>query len=303
MNGILCINKPTDYTSFDVIARLRGMSKTKKIGHSGTLDPMATGVLPLFFGIATKACDMLPHDDKRYEASFRLGTTTDTLDITGVVTKTCESHVTKAALEEILPRFRGNISQLPPMYSAVRVNGQRLYDIARQGREIERDKKQVTIYELTLLEFNEKTQEGSLAIACSKGTYIRTIISDIGECLLVGGIMTGLVRTQASVFTLSDCITLAQAQEYTANGTLEQRLLPVERMFDSIKKIQLTKTQSDKFKNGVKLDLNRIDNISILKDEADKQKAVFDEKNEFLGIARFDLSDMALVIEKLFWRE
>lgn len=298
MNGILCINKPQEYTSFDVIARLRGMSKTKRVGHSGTLDPMATGVLPIFFGIATKACDLLPHDDKRYEASFRLGIQTDTQDIFGTVTKQCESHVTQNEILNILPLLRGDIMQLPPMYSAIRINGQRLYDIARQGREVEREKRPITIHELSLTSFDEEKQEGTLTIACSKGTYIRTIIADIGDYLNVGGVMTALVRTNASVFTLADCITLEQAQEYVADGTFEEKLLPVERMFEKYPKIYLGEAQSRMFKNGVKLDLNRIRH----KDN-DGYHVVFDEKKEFLGLASIDREDMGLKIEKMFYRE
>lgn len=296
MDGILCINKPTDYTSFDVIARLRGMSKTKRIGHSGTLDPLATGVLPIFFGKATKACDLLPHDNKTYEADFRLGVTTDTLDISGEVKSTKESHVKQQELLDILPKFRGLISQLPPMYSAIRINGQRLYDIARQGREVERETRQVTIFKLELLNFDENTQEGRLLIACSKGTYIRTIISDIGDMLSVGGIMTALVRTQASVFTLADCITMEQAQELTVSGKLEEKLLPVDKLFEEYPQIVLNAVQSDKFKNGVKLDLNRLNFKDI-----EGLHRVYASDREFLGLGSLDKADMGLKIEKMFY--
>ncbi|MEG1027937.1 MAG: tRNA pseudouridine(55) synthase TruB, partial [Oscillospiraceae bacterium] len=186
MNGVLCINKPTEYTSFDVIARIRGMSKQKRVGHSGTLDPMATGVLPIFIGTATKACDILSDDDKEYVAEFKLGVTTDTLDIMGKVKQEKASFCKKQDILNLLPQFTGEIKQIPPMYSAVKINGQRLYDIARQGIEIQREAKTVTVYSLNLLDFNEETQTGKLSIACSKGTYIRTIIDDIGALLDVG---------------------------------------------------------------------------------------------------------------------
>lgn len=296
MDGILCINKPAEYTSFDVIARLRGMSKTKRIGHSGTLDPMATGVLPIFFGKATRACDLLPNDDKCYEANFRLGVITDTLDVWGEVKKTAKSKVTEKELLAVLPQLRGEISQLPPMYSAVRVNGQRLYDLARQGREIERSPRQVTIFKLELLDFDEERQEGKLFVSCSKGTYIRTIISDIGDMLCVGGIMTGLIRTQASVFSLKDCITMEQAQELTQNGELEQMLLPVDRLFEAFPAVMLNSVQSDKFKNGVKLDLNRLSY-----EDKDGYHRVYAFDKEFLGLASLDREDMALKIEKMFY--
>lgn len=192
MNGILCINKPQEYTSFDVIARIRGMSKTKRVGHSGTLDPMATGVLPVFIGMATKACDLLPDDNKCYEAAFALGTETDTLDCWGTVKRVCDAHVRTEELTAILPRFTGEIEQIPPMYSAVRVNGQRLYDIARQGREIERMPRKVNVMRLACTNFDEERQTGTLSVSCSKGTYIRSIISDIGAALGCGAMMTGL---------------------------------------------------------------------------------------------------------------
>ncbi len=295
MNGILCINKPREYTSFDVVARIRGMSKTKRVGHSGTLDPLATGVLPVFIGNATKAIDLLPTDDKSYITSFKLGVTTDTLDISGKIINTCESFVTKSDILSLLGEFRGEIEQIPPMYSAIRINGQRLYDIARQGKEVERKARPVTIFELELLEFDETSQTGRLEIACSKGTYIRTIISDIGDRLKVGGIMTELCRTKACGFTLDDCVTLDEAQQLTEQAMLESKLLKVDRIFFHLPKIQLNEIQSIKFRNGVKLDLNRV----IYKD-IDTMHRVYDNNKTFMGIASLDKSDMALVIEKMF---
>ena len=295
MNGILCINKPQEYTSFDVIARIRGMSKTKRVGHSGTLDPMATGVLPVFIGMATKACDLLPDDSKCYEAEFRFGTETDTLDVWGTVKRICESHVTEDAILAVLPRFTGEIEQIPPMYSAVRINGQRLYDIARQGREVEREPRKVTVTELTLTAYNEETQTGTLFISCSKGTYIRTIISDIGEVFGCGAIMTALTRVKACSFTLEDCITLEEAQQLTAEGTLESKLLPVDRMFYHLPRISLNEVQASKFKNGVRLDLNRVHHKPI-----DTMHRVYAPDKTFLGLASLDHSDESLKIEKMF---
>ncbi len=295
MNGILCINKPQEYTSFDVVARIRGMSKTKRVGHSGTLDPLATGVLPVFIGNATKACDMLPTDDKHYVATFKLGLTTDTLDVSGTVLSTKESNVKTEDILSLLPQFRGEIEQIPPMYSAIRVNGQRLYDIARQGIEIERASRKVTIFEIELLTFDEEKQEGTLFVFCSKGTYIRTIISDIGDKLNVGGIMTELVRTVASVFKLEDCITIEQAQELTLSGKLEEYLMPVDKIFYDLPKITLNEIQSSKYRNGVKLDLNRV----IYKD-VDSLHRVYDNNKVFMGLARLNYEKMELIIEKMF---
>lgn len=297
MNGIICINKPQEYTSFDVVARIRGMSKTKKVGHSGTLDPMATGVLPVFIGNATKACDMLPDDNKSYEAEFRLGVTTDTLDCWGDVLTERKSEVTQSQVEGQLHNFRGEISQIPPMYSAIRVNGQRLYDIARQGREVEREPRKVTIFELELLWFNEKTQSGRLRIVCSKGTYIRTIISDLGDLLSVGGMMTALCRTKACGFTLKDCVTLEEAQELTSIGKLEEHLLSVDKLFYIFPKIELNAVQALKFQNGVKLDLNRIHYKNI-----EGLHRVYNAEKQFLGLASLEKEKMELVIEKMFIR-
>lgn len=295
MNGILCINKPQEYTSFDVVARIRGMSKTKRVGHSGTLDPLATGVLPVFIGCATKACDMLPDDDKSYIADFKLGITTDTLDISGEVLTECKSNVSAEDILLLLPDFRGEIEQIPPMYSAVRVNGRRLYDIARGGGEVERQPRKVTIKELELLQFDSVKGEGRLSISCTKGTYIRTIISDIGDRLQVGGIMTALVRTKACGFTLDDCITLDQAQQLTQDNKFGENLLAVDRIFYYLPKISLNEIQSVKFRNGVKLDLNRV----IYEDEKTLQR-VYDNKNVFMGLASLKKDSMELVIEKMF---
>ena len=192
VNGILCIDKPQDFTSFDVVKKLRGMTKIKKLGHAGTLDPMATGVLPVFFGAATKACDILPNQNKRYTAAFQLGMTTNTQDIWGEELSRRESHVAKDDILALLPRFRGDIEQTPPMFSAIQINGQRLYDLARKGIEIERQPRPIHIFRFELLSFDEESQTGTLDIGCSKGTYIRTLIHDLGEKLGTGGVMTAL---------------------------------------------------------------------------------------------------------------
>ena len=197
MNGILCVSKPQDFTSFDVVAKLRGILQMKRLGHGGTLDPMATGVLPVFVGTATKACDIMPDNSKSYIAGFRFGAVSDTQDIWGEVTEKSDNAVSRDDIEDILPCFIGNIMQLPPMYSAVQVNGQRLYDLARKGIEVERTPREVQINKLEILSYDENTREGTLSIECGKGTYVRTIISDMGDKLGTGGIMTSLVRTSS----------------------------------------------------------------------------------------------------------
>ena len=184
MDGILVIDKPKSYTSFDVVAVMRKLCGEKKIGHTGTLDPMATGVLPILVGKATRCAPFLDDTDKEYEAEFQLGLSTDTQDITGKVVSETPHRVTKADIEAVLPQFRGEIQQLPPMYSAVQIDGKRLYSLARQGIEVERETRPVTIYQCDLLSFDEETQKGTLRIMCSKGTYVRTLCSDIGVAYL-----------------------------------------------------------------------------------------------------------------------
>ncbi|MDE6540064.1 MAG: tRNA pseudouridine(55) synthase TruB [Ruminococcus sp.] len=261
MNGILCINKPQDFTSFDVVAKLRGILGMKRLGHAGTLDPMATGVLPVFVGTATKACDIMPDNSKSYSAGFRLGQTTDTQDITGKILTTSDKSVSKNDINKIIPDFMGKIMQIPPMYSAVQVNGQRLYDLARQGIEVERKPREIEVKNINLVSYDEKTREGNISISCGKGTYIRTIIHDIGEKLGCGGIMTSLVRTSASGFTLDDCYTFEQVQQARDENNLESLILPVERVFNSLPKLRLNEHQTKLYRNGVKLDLSRIHNI------------------------------------------
>ncbi len=295
LNGIICINKPQDFTSFDVVAKMRGITQTRKAGHAGTLDPMATGVLPIFFGNATKACDIMPDDTKCYVADFRLGAETDTYDIWGKILSERESAVTLAQVEEKLELFRGEISQVPPMYSAVQVNGQRLYDIARQGLTVERKARTVMVDTLHLLAFDEQTQCGKMEISCSKGTYIRSICHDLGRELGCGAVMTGLVRTRAGVFTLEDCITLEQAQYCADHRDFSSVLLDTEKIFDRLPKIKLNEIQSRKFMNGMRLDLNRVYHL-----KKDGFHAVFDYRKRFMGLASLDFDKMELVIEKMF---
>ncbi|MBD5158816.1 MAG: tRNA pseudouridine(55) synthase TruB [Ruminococcus sp.] len=281
MNGILCIDKPQDFTSFDVVAKLRGILGMRRLGHAGTLDPMATGVLPVFVGNATKACDIMPDNSKSYKAGFRLGQTTDTQDITGTILTTSEKMVSEDDIDKILPEFTGKIMQIPPMYSAVQVKGQRLYDLARQGIEIERQPREIDVEKISLIDYDEKTRTGNITISCGKGTYIRTIIHDIGGKLGCGGIMTSLVRTSASGFTLDDCYTLEQVQQARNENCLESLILPVERLFNTLPKIRLNEHQTKLYRNGVKLDLERINNIkSDVRDYA-----VYGYDSNFIGTA------------------
>ena len=258
MNGILCVNKPQDFTSFDVVAKLRGILQMKRLGHGGTLDPMATGVLPVFVGNSTKACDIMPDNTKSYLAGFRLGCTSDTQDVWGTVSDKSGMAVSREDILTVLPEFTGRIMQLPPMYSAVQVNGKRLYDLARQGIEVERTPREAEVSDLLLTDYDSASREGKLSITCGKGTYIRTIINDIGERLGCGGIMTSLVRTSSCGFTLDDCHTLEQIQCARDEGRLEELILPVDRVFSALPAIRLGEAQTRMYRSGVKLDLGRV---------------------------------------------
>lgn len=257
-DGILCINKEEGFTSFDVVAKLRGVLKTKKIGHAGTLDPMATGVLPVFLGRATKACDCLADHDKTYQACFQLGVTTDTLDRTGTVLSTSEVLVGKEEIRALLPKLTGEILQVPPMYSAVKVGGRKLYQLAREGKEIQRQPRPVTIYHLDLLGVGEREQEYCMEVSCSKGTYIRSLCEEIGKRLGCGAVLTELKRTQACGFSLDDCLTLAQVEQAVRAGTIEQHILSVEQAFKAYPRVDLDEHAAKLFFNGVKLDPTRL---------------------------------------------
>ena len=189
-DGIIIMDKPQGFTSFDMVAKMRGMLGTRKVGHAGTLDPMATGVLPIFVGRATKCCDLLPDQDKNYTATFELGYTTDTLDATGKLLSRQPVTVGEEQVRTVLERFRGPISQLPPMYSAISIGGKRLYDLARQGIEVERERRSVTIHSLELTAAQPQENRYTIEVSCSKGTYIRTLCADIGEALGCGATMT-----------------------------------------------------------------------------------------------------------------
>lgn len=284
MNGILCVNKPQGFTSFDVVAKLRGILQMKRLGHGGTLDPMATGVLPVFVGNATKACDIMPDKSKSYRAGFKLGEVSDTQDIMGKILAKSDMKVSEDNIRAVMPDFVGKIMQIPPMYSAVQVNGRRLYDLARQGIEVERKPREIEISRIELEEYDPNTREGKLYISCSKGTYIRTIISDIGDKLGCGGIMTSLVRLSSGGFTLEDCYGLEQIQQAKDSGCVEKLILPIERVFSKLPKLRLGEVQTRMYRNGVKLDISRIYNI---RDDADEY-AVYGYDGAFIGTAKAD---------------
>ena len=258
MNGIIILDKPSGFTSFDAVAVLRGLSHQKKIGHTGTLDPMATGVLPILLGRSAKALNFLPDTDKEYVASFRLGERRDTGDITGEVVERSPAPVALEALEAVLPRFRGEILQVPPMYSAVSVGGKRLYELARKGLEVDRPARPVTISRLELLSYDPQTKEGSLRVGCSKGTYIRVLIEDLARAAGSCGTMTALRRTSACGFSQEDAHSLEALKALAAEGRLEEALLPVEGLFALYPAVRVSPAQATRFQNGGGLDLARL---------------------------------------------
>lgn len=244
-SGILIIDKPAGWTSMDVCAKVRGIFHEKRVGHGGTLDPMATGVLPVFVGRATRGVEFFEHAEKTYETELLLGVATDTEDTTGTVLFRREVSVTPEQLTAVLERFRGEIMQIPPMYSALKVNGQKLCDLARKGRQVERQPRPVTIHELTLLSREEDTLR--LRVRCSKGTYIRTLCADIGEALGCGGCMQALRRTQAGEYTIAEAVPLQQLLEAAEPETY---LRDVDTMFRGYPGVKLTVNQEKRCRNG-----------------------------------------------------
>ena len=245
MDGIVIVDKPRDWTSQDVTARLRRVFGTRRIGHGGTLDPMATGVLPVFVGRATRGVEFFEHAEKTYETVLRLGLTTDTEDITGTVLAEVPVSVTDEQVEGALDAFRGEIMQVPPMYSALKVNGQKLCDLARKGKTVERQPRPITIYELQLLERGENTLR--LRVRCSKGTYIRTLCKDIGEALGCGGCMESLRRVSAGEYTIAEAVPL---QELLDTVEPETYLRGVDTMFRNYPAVTLTANQEKRCRNG-----------------------------------------------------
>lgn len=245
MNGIVIVDKPQGWTSQDVTARLRRVYATRRIGHGGTLDPMATGVLPVFVGRATRGVEFFEHAEKTYDTVLLLGRTTDTQDVTGATLAEKAVHLSPADIERVLPRFRGDILQVPPMYSALKVNGKKLYELARKGQEVERQPRPITVFELTNLGFDGTRL--SLRVKCSKGTYIRTLCQDIGEALGCGGCMEALRRVRAGEYGIEDAVPLEQLLE---SETPERYLRGLDTMFAHCPAVTLTPNQEKRCRNG-----------------------------------------------------
>ena len=245
MNGIVIVDKPEGWTSQDVTARLRGVFHTRRIGHGGTLDPMATGVLPVFVGRATRGVEFFEHAEKTYEATLLLGTTTDTEDISGTVLENRDVHISETEFLSILPRFRGKIMQVPPMYSALKINGQKLVDLARKGKTVERQPREIEIFELECTAFSGNTAK--LRVRCSKGTYIRTLCKDMGEALGCGGCMAALRRIQAGEYTIREAVPLQVLLDADDPAPF---LRPVDTMFRSYPAVTLSPKQEKCCRNG-----------------------------------------------------
>ena len=284
MNGIVIIDKPQEWTSQDVTARLRRVFNTRRIGHGGTLDPMATGVLPVFVGRATRGVEFFEHAEKAYETVLRLGLTTDTEDVFGNILTEQEVHISETEFSATLQQFRGKIEQVPPMYSALKVNGQKLCDLARKGKEVERQPRQIEIFELTLLEFTGSTAR--LRVRCSKGTYIRTLCKDIGEALGCGGCMQELRRIQAGEYTIDEAVPL---QELLDAQDPEKYLRTVDTMFRNHPEVKLTANQEKRCRNGNSFSVNLPDGTY----------RAYGQDGEFLMLAKVEDGVMSTI--KSFW--
>lgn len=276
MIGIINILKPPGMTSHDVINFLRKSLKIRKIGHSGTLDPAAAGVLPVFIGKATKAIEFFEHDDKEYIAELTLGINTDTSDITGNIIKTCKVDASICDIKQILKRFVGDIEQIPPMYSAVHYKGKRLYELARKGVTVKREPRKVTIKSIKFLDY--KNPKIMFKVCCSKGTYIRTLCEDIGNELGCGGHLSCLIRTRSGVFTIEESVSLEEFEQSCLNNSLDKVILSIDKVLSYMPKIQLS-VKNDQFTKG-----KIFSNLNICKNLIGKYLRVYN-KEDFIGIA------------------
>ena len=280
MNGIVIVDKPQEWTSQDVTARLRRVFNTRRIGHGGTLDPMATGVLPVFVGRATRGVEFFEHAEKAYETVLRLGHTTDTEDVFGNTLTEQEFSLTEEEFLSVLPRFRGKIMQVPPMYSALKINGQKLCDLARKGKEVERQPREIEIFELTCLEFTGNTAR--LRVKCSKGTYIRTLCKDIGAACGCGGCMEELRRVQAGEYTIGEAIPLRELLEMAEP---EKALRGVDTMFRNFPEVMLTSNQEKRCRCGNSFSVKM----------ADGTYRAYSQNGEFLMLAKVEDGIMSTI--------
>lgn len=300
IHGIINVYKEKGFTSHDVVAKLRGIVGQKKIGHTGTLDPDATGVLPVCLGKATKLCDLLTDKDKTYEAVMLLGMTTDTQDVTGrILEERSTETLTADKVREVIRSFIGDYDQIPPMYSALKVNGKKLYELAREGKVIERKARPVKILDIRIIEMD--LPRVRMEVSCSKGTYIRTLCHDIGEQLGCGGCMESLIRTRVSAFQIKDAKTLEEIGALKQEGMLEEILVPIDEMFPLYPKITVKDDWKAFAKNGNPLD------EKMLKDtdsqEEDRQVRLYEESGKFIAIYQWKEKEKKYHIVKMFFNE
>ena len=292
INGVINIYKIKGFTSHDVVAKLRGIMKQKKIGHTGTLDPDATGVLPVCLGSATKLCDMLTDKEKEYVAKVRLGVITDTQDMTGAVLCQKEVDVDENQVTEALQTFVGTYEQVPPMYSALKVNGKKLYELAREGKEVERKARPVTIHYIEVMDM--QLPELTIRVGCSKGTYIRTLCHDLGERLGCGAAMAALERTKSGQFTLDTALTLAELEEKlkeagdNRDAVMEEYVIPVDKMFSKLQELRLLPEWERLVQNGNSFEEKNLKKEFQVKERADKSEyRVYIGDNIFMGVYEY----------------
>ena len=294
MDGIINVRKEKGFTSFDVVAKLRGILKMKKIGHTGTLDPDAEGVLPVCIGKATRVCDLLTDKDKVYEAVMLLGKETDTQDMTGTILKESEVNLSVEEVKQCIESFVGEYAQIPPMYSALKVGGKKLYELAREGKTVERKARNVMIHSIKILCVDLPRVE--MEVSCSKGTYIRTLCHDIGEKLGVGGCMESLLRVQVGRFVLADSLRLSEIQKAKEDGNLEKILQPIDSVFEQYRAVQIRPDQEKRLQNGNSF--RKPDRSQNYDDQ--EMVRVYDSNGHFAAVYRYVEKDHEFRIVKMF---
>ena len=293
MDGVIVINKPWGKTSHDMVGFIRKTVGIRKVGHTGTLDPAATGVLPVCIGKATKAADMLTASDKSYRSQLILGKTTDTLDAEGeILTEQPFDYVTKDMLENTIKKFIGEIYQVPPMFSAIKKDGKKLYELAREGKTVEREKRKVFIKRIELLNFDSQKGIADIDVDCSKGTYIRTLCEDIGSQLGCGAYMNQLTRTKSGRFTIDESFTEEEIAELFKNGELEKKLITLSELFSDYESVTVSSKQAELVKNGVRIRKSGL--------AEGKCYRVFSPDGDFLAVSEY--SDGVLILQKSFWQ-
>jgi len=293
MDGVIVIDKPWGKTSHDMVYFIRRMTGIKKVGHTGTLDPAATGVLPICIGKATKAADMLTAADKAYVAELVFGMTTDTLDAEGeILTEQPFEYITKELLQNSIDKFIGEIEQIPPMFSAIKKDGKKLYELAREGKTVEREKRKVFIDKIELLDFDSIKGTATISVECSKGTYIRTLCEDIGMDLGCGAYMNKLKRTQSGKFRIEQSYTAEEIEELARSGGLEKIITPVDELFDDFEKITLNKRQAERVVNGARIGFDGLVENRLYR--------LYDKDGKFLAISEF--KEEKLVLRSAFWQ-